>query len=144
MSLSFVADYTDRVKCAYDRSTQSGELGGAQKNIGMEGFLYAIYNHDKGKVEWHWMGYLSDEKQQDARTSFANTRKFVEMMQRQKYLPEGATLWVQSDGCGKQYKCGTTVETYSLIAHSYKLQVDYFITIYSWPWQMLGGFPSWN
>jgi hypothetical protein len=100
-----IRDYTDRVKCAYDTSIQSGELGGAQKNIGMEGFLYAIYNHDKGKVEWHWVGYLSDEKQQDAHTSFANTRKFVEMMQRQKYLPEGATLWVQSDGCGKQYKC---------------------------------------
>jgi hypothetical protein len=123
-----IRDYTDRIKCAYDRSTMAGEMGGAQKNIGEEGFLYALYNHGTGKVEWNWMGYLSDEKQQDARTSFVNTRKFVEMMQRQKYLPEGATLWVQSDGCGKQYKSGTTVETYSLIAQIYKIQVDYFIT----------------
>ena len=68
-----IRDYTDRVQCAYDRSTQSGEMGGAQKNIGMEGLLYYIYNQRNKEVECHWQGYLSDEKIQDARTSFVNT-----------------------------------------------------------------------
>lgn len=123
-----IRDYTDRVKCAYDRETQTGGMGGSQKNIGMEGILYAIYNRDSKKVEWHWQGYLSDEKIQDARTSFANTRKFVEMMQKKGYLTKGATLWVQSDGCAKQYKCGTAVYSYSALATIYTLKIDVFIT----------------
>ena len=57
-----VKDYTDCVKCCYDRSTQSGEMGGAQKNIGMEGFLYALLHAETNQVEHHWYGFLSDEK----------------------------------------------------------------------------------
>ena len=57
-----VKDYTDCVKCCYDRSAQSGEMGGAQKNIGMEGFLYALLHAETNQVEHHWYGFLSDEK----------------------------------------------------------------------------------
>ena len=103
-------------------------MGSGQKNIGMEGFLYIVYNRTRDKIEYHWQGYLSDEKQQDARTSFANTRKFIETMKSKGYLTENATLWVQSDGCSKQYKCGTTCWTYAYLASIYKLQIDYFIT----------------
>jgi hypothetical protein len=122
--VGMIRDYTDRVKCAYDRETQTGGMGGSQKNIGMEGILYAIYNRETKKVEWHWQGYLSDETTQDARTSLANTRKFVEMIQKKGYLTMGATLGVQSDGCAKQYKCGTAVYSYSALTTIYTLKID--------------------
>jgi hypothetical protein len=96
-----VRDYTDRVQCSYTNSTQSGEMGGSAKNIGMEGFLYTYLNELTDKIENHWLGYLSDWKQQDARTSYANTDKFIQRMRAIGKLPEGATLWIQSDGCGK-------------------------------------------
>ena len=123
-----VRDYTDRMKCAHDRSTQSGEMGGAQRNIGMEGFYYTLYNTEKKKVEQHWFGFLSDEQQQDARTSLRNTDKFVKRMKKRNLLPVGSTLWMQSDGCTKQYKSGCCVATYNIIAQKYQLQVDYFVT----------------
>ena len=83
-------------------------MGGGQRNIGMEGFLVKYYNARDDTVETHWLGYLSDEKQQDARTSFCNTRLFIREAIKGGVLAKGSTLWVQSDGCSEQDKSGTT------------------------------------
>ena len=39
---------------------------------------YYLYNPEAQKVEMHWHGFVSDEKKQDSRTSFANAEKFVQ------------------------------------------------------------------
>ena len=122
--VNILRDYTDRVKCGYNNTTQSGGMGGSERNIGMEGFLYEIYNERTGKIERHWHGYLSDHKQQDARTSFANTDKFIRMMKLKGYLPRGSTLWIQSDGANKQYKCGNALQLCIWCAERYKIQTD--------------------
>ena len=123
--VAIIRDYTDRVTCSYDKSTQSGELGGGQRNIGMEGILYCYYNPDTEEVEHHWHGCLSDEKQQDARTSFFNTRRFIRHVKALGYLTKlGSTLWVQSDGCSKQCKSGTVCWTYSHLSKTYSVNID--------------------
>ena len=126
-----VRDYTDRIQCCYNNSTQSGEMGGASKNIGMEGFLYTFRNRHTGEVETHWYGYLSDDKRQDARTSYVNTNKFIEMMRNEHGLlmeGTGATLWIQSDGCNKQYKSANHIFLMTVCAKSYNLNIDWFVT----------------
>ena len=128
-------DYTDRIKCGYNHTTQTGGLGGNQKNIGMEGFLYYLYNPETEKVEMHWHGFVSDEKQQDSRTSFANTEKFVQYI-RQKFADsdhqylrvDKDTLWVQSDGCEKQYKSANSCKMNMWISDKYRIEIDWFIT----------------
>ena len=127
--VAIIRDYTDRVTCSYDKSTQSGELGGGQRNIGMEGILCCFYNPDTEEVEHHWCGCPSDEKQQDARTSFFNARRFIRHVKTLGYLTKlGSTLWVQSDGCSKQCKSGTVCWTYSHLSKTYSINIDCFVT----------------
>ncbi len=123
-----VCDYTDRVQCSYNMSNQSGEIARACKNIGMEGFLYSVWNYRKKCVETHWQGYLSDWKQQDSRTSYINTLKFVRMLIKKGYLRPGSTLWMQSDGCAKQYKCANAAWMNIIIAQAFEISIDWMIT----------------
>ena len=73
-------DYMDRCSCGYNRAAQSEEMGTGERNIGAEGHLYYLHNPLTDKVECHWISMLADEKQQDARTTFFNRCKFVELV----------------------------------------------------------------
>ena len=125
-----IRDYTDRMQCTYNNSTQSGEMGGAAKNIGMEGYLYFFRNKDTGEIETHWFGYLSDDKQQDARTSYANVNKFIKMMREVHGLltEPNSTLWIQSDGCNKQYKSANHIWLMIVCAQAWNINIDCFVT----------------
>jgi hypothetical protein len=103
-SVSLVRNYTDRLTMEYNHSAMSTGLGGGSDNIGMEGIVYKVKDGDS--VVTHWQGYLGDGKQQDARTSYANTKKFITMLQAKGLLQNGSNLvlYIQSDGCGRQYK----------------------------------------
>ncbi len=125
-----IRDFADRLKCSYDKATQSGEMGGAMKNIGQEGFYYAIFNKETQEVEKHWHAYLSDEKQQDARICFVNTCRFIEMVREKwgKLMTPGSTLWMQSDGCVKQYKCAYAAWMCTIISLKYSITLDWMVT----------------
>ena len=73
---------------------------------------------------------MSDEKQQDARTSFVNTSKLIEKMRALKCLRpnEDDVLYVVSDGCAKQYKCANTLQTYIYLADRYGISIDVMVT----------------
>ena len=126
--VSVIRDYAERVECIYNNETQSGGMGGNVSSVGLEGFLYVIKNKDTGEIEVHWQCYLSDYQQQDARTSYANTDKFIQMMKNKGYLFPGSTLWIQSDGCAKQYKSVTNMWFCWELAKKYKINIDWFIT----------------
>ena len=49
--------------------------------VGMEGMVVKFKDSTLDRLVLHWFGWLSDEKQQDARTSFTNTAKLIETMQ---------------------------------------------------------------
>jgi hypothetical protein len=126
--VSIIRDYTDRIQCNYNNETQSGGMGGNVRNVGSEGFYYVYRNPATNDIEEHWHSYLSDFKQQDARTSFANTDKFILMMKAKGLLHEGSTLWIQSDGCAKQYKSGTNMWLCWHLSRKYHINIDWFIT----------------
>ena len=98
--------------------------------VGMEGMVVKFKDPMLDRLALHWFGWLSDEKQQDARTSFVNTAKLIETMQARGYLQpdEGHVLYVVSDGCAKQYKCANTLQTYNMLADRYRICIDVMIT----------------
>ena len=120
MAALIVRDYTDRIKAEYNHSAMSTGMGGGNPTIGMEGFLYHHRNQNNGnndvEIQMKWFSYLSDWKTQDAHTSYNNLFKFITHLQknlgllpRHSELPPGlkkSVLYIRSDGCANQYKCG--------------------------------------
>jgi hypothetical protein len=78
----------------------------------------------------HWLGYLSDEKQQDARTSFSNSAQMLMRMCEMGHLVpnEDEVLYVNTDGCTAQYKCAVTLMTYIWLADIFCIPIDVMIT----------------
>ena len=66
----------------------SGGMSGGGGNFGMEGHAYKIVNANNSDIEMHWQTYMSEEKQQDSRTSFANCRRFIEMLASVKWISD--------------------------------------------------------
>ena len=78
-SVSLLRDYSNRLSCVYDGAPMSRDMGGGS-DVGMEGILYFIRNKE-GKIERHWMSFLSNAKQQDAKTtSYLNSCKLIDTL----------------------------------------------------------------
>ena len=81
--------------------------------VGMEGMVVKIKDEINDNQQMHWYGWLSDEKQQDARTSFVNSCKLVDSMKTLNCPRpnQDEILYIVSDGCAKQYKCANAVQS---------------------------------
>ena len=53
---------------------------------------------------------------------------FIEQMRKIGKLTEGSTLWIQTDGCGKQYKCHNFIQMHILLSKMYKIKIDVMVT----------------
>ena len=114
----------------YDNEAMSAGMGGGKASVGMEGFLHH-HKNDTGDITMKWHGFLSDEKQQDARTSFHNCFKFIKHMQEKKgLLPRNgkSVLHIQSDGCTVQYKCANALKLVALLSDIFAIEIDWMIT----------------
>ena len=98
----------------FDNLPVSVVIGGSIPLVGMEGMVVKFKDSTLDRLALHWFGWLSDEKQQDARTLFVNTSKLIEKLQTLNCLhpDEDKVLYIVSDGCAKQYKCTNTMQTY--------------------------------
>ena len=122
-------DYTDRISVECNNEAMTAGMGGGKSSVGMEGFLYNLKDKESGDIELNWMGYLSDWKQQDSRTSFLNLHKFIlKMREERKLVQPNSTLYVRSDGCPAQYKCGTALQLVQLLADRFNIQIDWMVT----------------
>jgi hypothetical protein len=116
----------------YDAAMSTG-LGGGNATVGMEGFLWKATSYSnelvKDIIHLKWNGYLSDSKQQDARTSFANLDKFITARQAEGMIRgHNCSVKIQSDGCGKQYKSGTHLKTCILLSCAKSVVIDWMVT----------------
>lgn len=128
-SVILVRDYTDRISPEYNNEAMTSGMGGGKSTVGMEGFLMWTKN-DKGEMEMNWRGFLSDWRQQDSRTSYANAYKNIKHLQSQGFLPKGgrSVLYIRSDGCPAQYKCANAMRLVGLLALVFEIQIDWMVT----------------
>ena len=108
-----VRDYAEGMKIVFDKEIQSTHFG-YQPTVSMEGCVVKQWQRPgAGKhatstlLNYHC--YLSDDKRQDARTTYINTVHMINRFRLEGYLEKGRTLWEQMDGCTKQYRCGTAL-----------------------------------
>ena len=122
-------DYSDRLASDFDQEAQSQGMGD-KPNTGMEGITVCYYK--EGIEIMDWFVYLSDLKQQDARTSHVNTRRLFKKLQAEPFnlLPrnQDAVFYEQCDGCTKQYKSGTALWSMIFLAHEFGISIDRMIT----------------
>jgi hypothetical protein len=135
-SVLIIRDYSDHLNAAFTGEAQSAGMGDKQ-NTGMEGitiryFANGDYTDEESPEVTDWYVYLSDEKQQDARTSMVNSIDLIEKLQAAPLylLPRGkdAVLYEQSDGCAKQYKCATALWVLSHLSHKYRITINRMVT----------------
>jgi hypothetical protein len=111
----------------YNGEAQSTGMGGGNANVGMEGIVHTILAN--GSIETHWHGFLGDGKQQDVRTSYSNTKRLIVKLRKLGYLTgPHSVLYIQSDGCGKQYKCATGLAICSMLATEFNLRINWMVT----------------
>ena len=68
-------DYTTRQSMEFSDITQSASMGG-NPTVGFEAMTVRFSDGEQGDL-LHWLAYLSDEQQQDSRTSFRNSQKML-------------------------------------------------------------------
>ena len=103
---------------------------GGNPTVGFEAMTVRFSDGEKGDL-LHWLAYLSDEQQQDSRTSFRNSQKMLRRLTQTLGLLEsdtGQTGFFVSDGCGKQYKCANSVQTLIWLSLAFEIPLDILIT----------------
>ena len=151
LNVFITMDYTEGLEQRYNKQTSSTHFGD-NPTVSIEGYAIYFYstkegdspNVEKGEMvyidpdnpdgepkikfkEKHYYGFLSDDKRQDARTTFANLKCLVEWLHEQGKLAPGCTLYIKSEGCGKQYRCGNTLALFSMLACAYKIKIHLLI-----------------
>ena len=122
-------DYTTRLPMIPNKQVMGQGMTGTPV-VGMEGMVVRVKDEIHDNQQMHWYGWLSDEKQQDARTSFINTCKLIDSMQTLNCLRpnQDEVLYIVSDGCAKQYKCANALQTYIWLANMYRISIDVMVT----------------
>ena len=127
-----VRDYAEGMKIVFDQEIQSTHFG-YQPSVSLEGCVVkqwqrpAVGKHATStQLSYHC--YLSDDKRQDARTTYINTVHMIKKLRSEGYLEKGTTLWEQMDGCAKQYRCGTALYLMSVISMMYDIKVNRMIS----------------
>jgi hypothetical protein len=122
-------DYTTKLPMEFNNAPMGVGMGGTP-TVGMEGMVVKF--KDNGSSRLHWVGFVSDEKQQDARTSFRNTNRIILRMDKldDGYLQPDMdqVLHIVSDGCTAQYKCANTLQTYIWLSHWFEIAIDVMVT----------------
>ena len=68
--------------------------------------------------------HLSDESRQDAATTHAHMLVLFNELKEIGELCAGLTVWDDTDGCGKQYRCGTALYLLSVLAGLFGIVID--------------------
>ena len=127
-------DYAERLSAAFDTQTQS-EYYGSKASLSIEGVAIEYYKErEEGLVEnfqneselkGAFFSYISDDSKQDAATTYMHSSNMLDELLEQNIIKKhSTTLWEETDGCAKQYRCATAMYFMSLLAVRYNIVVD--------------------
>ncbi len=77
-----------------------------------------------GSITMESQSRFSDESKQDASTTHAHMLVLLEYLFENNVMKIGSTEWQDTDGCGKQYRCGTALYLLSLLASQKHVVID--------------------
>jgi len=122
-------DYTSRFPMEYNNLPMSNGLSGFP-TVGMEGFCVWYVPEGADERVLVWMGCLSDEKQQDARTSLVNSIQIADHLEAAGVIHPDTeeTIFEISDGCVKQYKSANSVFANMIRCNKLCVPINHMVT----------------
>ena len=123
-SIKTIRDYSERLNATFDQEIQSEHFGNS-RSLSIEGCAVEIVvNGLEGESKLEFHSHFSDESRQDACTTMAHMEVLIEHLLKENHMAEGSTMWDNTDGCGKQYRCGTALYFLSVLAVKHGIIID--------------------
>jgi len=126
-------DYADHLAAEFNGAIQSEHFG-EHVTVSMEGVVcwHVKQGEDESFVDvCDYHSYISDDNQQDARTSSINTEFMIQKLRSQgvgMLVADKSVLYELMDGCAKQYRSGTALYLMTVIACKYGIILDRMIS----------------
>ena len=108
-----VRDYAERLSVHFNLEVQSDHFGNG-RSLSIEGnnLQYIDEDHEENS-EFH--SHLSDDSRQDASTTHAHMTSMLNELKKGNTLKPKCTIWKSTDGCCKQYRCGSSLYFFLII-----------------------------
>eukprot|EP00966_Prymnesium_polylepis_P105434 2441600-Prymnesium_polylepis.1 len=90
----------------------------------VEAYRASVWQMDKADLKMVFHSHFSDDSRQDAATTHAHMTVLLNQLKDIGELLSGMTLWDDTDGCGKQYRCGTALYLLSILASAFGITID--------------------
>ena len=136
--LKTIRDYAERLAAKFNLEIQEEHFGNG-RNLSMEGS--AILQYTKEAIDrllsgspladdfvketaLHFHSHLSDNSQQDAATTNAHMEVLIQSLKESGTIGQRATMWDETDGCTKQYRCAKAFWLLSYLAQKYDITID--------------------
>ena len=110
-------DYAERLAASFNLEAQAEHFGNG-RSLSMEGssvetfckasvdaYLAGVWSMDEADLKMVFHSHFSDESRQDAATTHAHMRVLFGDLKGLGEMCAGMTVWDDTDGCGKQYRC---------------------------------------
>ena len=79
---------------------------------------------DESQLKMTFHSHFSDDSRQDAATTHAHMTELFKTLKSVGELCAGMVDWDDTDGCGKQYRCGTAIYLLSVLASTFDIVID--------------------
>ena len=89
-----------------------------------EAYAAGVWQMDEAELQMVFHSHFSDESRQDAATTHAHQTELFTHLREMGELMAGMTIWEDTDGCGKQYRCGTALYLLSMLACTFDVTID--------------------
>jgi len=129
-------DYAERLAAAFNLEVQHEHFGNG-RSLSMEGssvetfcsaavdaWKAGVWQMDEADLKMVFHSHLSDESQQDAATTHAHMNELFDQLKAIGELCTDITVWDDTDGCSKQYRCGTAMYLVSVLAAHFGIVID--------------------
>lgn len=129
-------DYAERLAAAFNLEAQHEHFGNS-RSLSIEGssvetfcaaaveaYQAGVWSMDESALRMVFHSHFSDASRQDAATTHAHMTVLFEHLKEVGELCAGLTVWDDTDGCGKQYRCGTAIYLLSVLACTYGITID--------------------
>ena len=71
------------------------------------------------------LSFLSDDSRQDDATTTAHRKRLISFMKNKQVLKTSlSTIWENTDGCVKQYRCASALYLMSMMSQTYSIIID--------------------
>ena len=124
-SLLTVRDYSERLSDHFDLEIQSDHFGN-ERSPSIEGCSVDVsMNSSISRLQFHL--HFSDDTRQYASITNAHMMKMIDKLKLENQELSGCTDWESTDGCSKQYHCGSILYLLSYISLKKKIIKDCMI-----------------